>query len=169
MATDQFIQVTNINDFTAKSKAVKEKIMSLVGGEWSMDLWNIAEDAKGMLVDETPKKTGKTAKGWRVSRARTGKSLNLGVVVHNSYEDDDPPILKYLEFGTKPHEIKPIAVGGVLTFKTKSGNWVSTKKVNHPGNPPYAMVSRTREKYQMQFDRIADMWSHQLERIWEGK
>lgn len=169
MASTQFIQIDNVNDFLGKSKAVKEKILSLVGGDWSKDLWELGENAKDTLQIETPKKTGKTAKGWRVSRTRAGKSLDLGIIVHNSYEDDDPPILKFLEFGTKPHEIKPIAVGGVLTFKTKSGNWVSTKKVSHPGNPPYAMVARTREQYSSQMDRIANMWIYQLEKIWEGK
>jgi len=169
MASETFIKVENTAEFMSKSKAVKEKILSLVGGDWSRDLWDLGEGAKEMLREETPKKTGKTAKGWRVSRVRGGKSLDLGIVVHNSYEDNDPPILKYLEFGTRAHTIKPIAVGGVLVFKTKDGNWVATKKVSHPGTPPYAMVARTREKYASQMDRVANMWSYQLEKIWEGK
>jgi HK97 gp10 family phage protein len=42
------------------------------------------------------------------------------------------PYAGYVEFGTKPHEIRPKNPGGVLAFKM-GGRMVFARKVNHPG------------------------------------
>lgn len=51
----------------------------------------------------------------------------------------------YVEFGTKPHVITP-RNKPFLAFKTKSGNWVRTKRVNHPGTKaqPFFSTAITR-------------------------
>ena len=42
------------------------------------------------------------------------------------------PYGAYVEFGTKPHDIRP-KNKEYLTFKTRDGRWVRTKLVHHPG------------------------------------
>jgi hypothetical protein len=48
-------------------------------------------------------------------------------------------IAKYLEYGTKPHWIRP-RNKSVLRFR-KNGNWVFAKEVYHPGTRPYSSLS----------------------------
>jgi hypothetical protein len=45
----------------------------------------------------------------------------------------------WLEEGTQPHWIFPHKKK-VLRFKSRSGNWVSTKVVKHPGTKPYWFI-----------------------------
>ena len=45
-----------------------------------------------------------------------------------------------IEHGSKPHVIKPKRPGGYLRFRTKDGKWITTRKVNHPGNRPYRFL-----------------------------
>jgi len=45
----------------------------------------------------------------------------------------------YVEFGTKPHVIRPKTPGGVLVFKM-NGTLVYAKKVNHPGTKAQPFV-----------------------------
>lgn len=45
----------------------------------------------------------------------------------------------YVEFGTKPHTIRPKTPGGVLVFKM-NGRTVYTKKVRHPGTKAQPFV-----------------------------
>jgi hypothetical protein len=49
------------------------------------------------------------------------------------------PYAGYVEFGTKPHVIRPKKPGGVLVF-TINGQKVITRKVNHPGTQPNPYV-----------------------------
>ena len=49
------------------------------------------------------------------------------------------PYAGYVEFGTKPHEIRPKKPGGVLVF-TINGTKVFTKLVHHPGTQPHPYV-----------------------------
>lgn len=49
------------------------------------------------------------------------------------------PYAPYVEFGTKPHEIKPKSPGGVLVFKM-NGKTVFARKVHHPGTQPQPFV-----------------------------
>lgn len=62
---------------------------------------------------------------------------SLGVKVESNKvvigpNETQAPYAGYVEFGTKPHEIKPKSPSGVLKFKV-GGTWVYTKKVHHPG------------------------------------
>src|SRR5262245_31180233 len=50
------------------------------------------------------------------------------------------PYAAYVEYGTRPHEIRPRNPHGVLKFRV-GGTWVYAKKVNHPGTQaqPYVL------------------------------
>ena len=49
------------------------------------------------------------------------------------------PYAGYVEFGTRPHEIRPKSAGGVLAF-TVGGQKVFAKRVQHPGTKPQPYV-----------------------------
>jgi len=49
------------------------------------------------------------------------------------------PYAPYVDQGTKPHEIKPKRVGGVLVF-TVNGQKVFARKVHHPGTKAQPFV-----------------------------
>lgn len=51
------------------------------------------------------------------------------------------PHNQFVEYGTRPHVIKPRRKGGSLRFVVK-GKVVFTKRVNHPGNRPFKFLYR---------------------------
>ena len=54
-------------------------------------------------------------------------------------------ILAFLEFGTKPHIIKPKSAGGILAFFWKRiGAWAFRKQTFHPGTKAYTPLLRAR-------------------------
>jgi HK97 gp10 family phage protein len=70
---------------------------------------------------------------------------SLGIRVHTNRVEIGPnlnqaPYAGYVEFGTKPHVIRPKKPGGVLVF-TVGGTKVFAKKVNHPGTKPQPYVA----------------------------
>lgn len=76
---------------------------------------------------------------------RTGKlrgSLSIRVdtdKVTIGPNENIAPYAGYVEFGTKPHTIRPKRPGGVLAFDV-GGRTVFTKQVNHPGTRPQPYV-----------------------------
>jgi HK97 gp10 family phage protein len=54
-------------------------------------------------------------------------------------DENIAPYGGYVEFGTKPHDIRPKTPGGVLVFKM-NGRTVYTKKVRHPGTKAQPFV-----------------------------
>ena len=54
-------------------------------------------------------------------------------------DDTIAPYGGYVEFGTKPHEIRPKKAGGVLVF-TMGGKKVFAKSVHHPGTKEHPYV-----------------------------
>lgn len=76
------------------------------------------------MESRVPVKTGnlRTSLGIRVESNRVVIGPN----------ERQAPYAGYVEFGTKPHEIKPKNPDGVLVFKI-NGTKVFAKKVNHPG------------------------------------
>lgn len=70
---------------------------------------------------------------------------SLAVQVHSDKVIIGPneklaPYAGYVEFGTRPHEIRPKKEGGVLVFNI-GGRKVFTRKVSHPGTKPHPYVA----------------------------
>ena len=70
---------------------------------------------------------------------------SLGVQVQSNKviigpNEKQAPYAGYVEFGTRPHEIRPKKEGGVLVFNV-GGRKVVTRKVNHPGTKPHPYVA----------------------------
>jgi hypothetical protein len=76
---------------------------------------------------------------------KTGKlrgSLGIKVMQDRVVIGPDPMVVDYapyVEFGTKPHEIKPKKAGGMLVFKM-GGKTIYTRKVSHPGTQAQPFV-----------------------------
>lgn len=80
------------------------------------------------LILRTPKKTGITANAWKIRK--------VSPFVYEIYNDVNTAdgkhnIAEMLEFGTKPHTIRP-RTKKALKFKVK-GKDVFATKVEHPG------------------------------------
>jgi HK97 gp10 family phage protein len=67
-----------------------------------------------------------------VKTGRLRTSLSIRVDTDKVTIGPDTPYAGYVEFGTKPHQIRPKKPGGVLMF-TMGGQKVFARSVQHPG------------------------------------
>lgn len=100
--------------------------------------------ARKILVDVVTD-TERRAKDSRTYRDRTGtlrkntsgwynvSDFSGFVIAHTHYS-------KYVDAGTKPHEIKARRAPFLRFYWEKLGRWVALKKVNHPGTKPYMFM-----------------------------
>lgn len=78
---------------------------------------------------------------------RTGNLQDSITIRHESFKTiigTHKEYAKYVEFGTKPHKIKP-KKGKFLTIPTDDG-FLFVKEVNHPGSKPYPFMFLNLEK-----------------------
>lgn len=66
-------------------------------------------------------------------------SLAVTVVGSTVRVGPNVPYASYVEFGTRPHDIRPKSEGGVLRFQM-GGQTVFAKVVHHPGTKPQPFV-----------------------------
>lgn len=152
-------------------RSVHEKIESINTGEFSGDIDNLVTRAYRRVKELTPAKTGATRESWRWTKERIGKELNYVWIIYNEREgDNNPPLLKFLEWGTKPHEIVPTASWpAMLVFKSRTGEWVQTRHVDHPGTRPYAMVAITKSEFSGHVGNVSLKWAKRMESLWRGR
>lgn len=67
------------------------------------------------------------------------RSLRIKIEGDRIIIGPDTPYASYVEFGTKPHQIKPKKPGGVLVFNA-GGQKVYARVVNHPGTKAQPFV-----------------------------
>lgn len=110
----------------------------------------------------TPKKTGDTARAWRIRfhPGRTGEGL-IWEIKNEGREE----IVRYLEFGTRPHIIVPKDPGGVLAFEV-DGKMVFAKNVFHPGTKPLGFVRLTQRDIDLNAEKLGDRLLAQVSAIW---
>lgn len=70
------------------------------------------------------------------------------------FVNDTAPYGEYVEFGTKPHVIRP-KNRKMLAFKS-NGITIFAKKINHPGSKPYPFMEPAFQESQPQIERIYD-------------
>lgn len=97
----------------------------------------------GFKVEEEAKKTAPADSGYY--RNNIGFDGKNRVIANADYSAD-------LEYGTKPHVIEP-KTAKVLHFTT-DGEEVFTKRVNHPGTKPLAIMRNAALKVQKQVGGI---------------
>ncbi len=128
--------------------------LSTVADEFSVEvaqrfMERIAQETEAAMFFEAPWRTGKLAQS--IIKEVDGLEASVGPVV--SYAG-------YVEFGTAPHEIRPIRAH-VLGFKSAEGKMVFAPLVHHPGTKPNPFMHRTSEQ-------IEDKAPALFEEIWKG-
>jgi HK97 gp10 family phage protein len=99
---------------------------------------------------------------------KTGKLKgSLRIQVHTDTviigpNENQAPYAGYVEFGTKPHVIKPKSVHGVLVFYI-GGKKIVTRKVNHPGTQPQPYVQPAFEAW---VDSLGTMAAEANVQVW---
>jgi HK97 gp10 family phage protein len=90
------------------------------------------------MQSRVPVKTGKlrTSLGIQVEGDKVTIGPNLNIA----------PYANYVEFGTKPHEIRPKPGNKVLVFQV-NGRRVFTRLVHHPGTKPQPYVQPAFEEW----------------------
>jgi len=87
------------------------------------------------LKIETPKDTGKLAAGWKLKTKRTNGQLEYLITNdHNiPVNETGATLLDVLEFGARPHTIKPKKAKALSFFWPRVGKNVFFRRVRHPG------------------------------------
>lgn len=81
-------------------------------------------------------RTRKTLEATKAKTIRTkgGKLLRI---------KNETPVALFLEYGTKPHTIKPKSSTHLRFYWKRMGRWVSSKQIDeHPGTRPYKFLYR---------------------------
>ena len=96
------------------------------------------------------------------------RSLGIRVIGDRVIIGPDPELADYgayVEFGTRPHEIRPKEQGGVLAFRA-NGRMVYARVVQHPGTKAQPFV---RESFDAWVDRLGEMAAEAgIEEIMKG-
>lgn len=101
-----------------------------------------------------------------------GKKLHKAKLKNATGLSKDYTLLEILEYGSRPHIIRPVAKIGfgrkakALHFFTRSGAEVFTKIVHHPGTKPYGMVRTTRVKLKFWLRALRTKWERKLVGEW---
>lgn len=102
-----------------------------------------------MRFDETPERTGHLKGSIKRRKRELKGEISVGI-----------PYAIYVEFGTVPHEIRPVRARA-LRFVTEAGEVVFTKLVRHPGTKPNPFIKRTMERTAKQLEK-------EWVKIWEA-
>ncbi len=101
-------------------------------------------------------KTGRLREGWhKIDRRRTPEGTQTFLIAHRDAADRKVgTILLSLEYGAAPHVIR--AVNAMYLVFDVDGTTFFRKRVNHPGNIPYAMVRTANTEAELKLERV--MW-----------
>lgn len=103
-----------------------------------------------------PVKTGKLRGSLRIK-----VSTDTVIIGPN---ENIAPYAGYVEFGTRPHEIRPKNPNGYLVFKM-NGKTIYTRKVHHPGTKPQPYVLPAFEAW---VDSLGTMAAEANVRVWRA-
>lgn len=78
-------------------------------------------------------RSGRYRDRFRTSTGRTPAGLRTRISNDRSYAT-------FLERGTPPHVIRPRKPGGMLVFKSSTGQTVFARQVQHPGTPAFRIM-----------------------------
>lgn len=144
---------TNPKKLRKKIQAVndKEKI-----DELNEQIRSLAREAVEKVKAATPG-TGKVRAGWEAKHTTGPKGKIYKTVIRNNYPNKD--ILKWLEYGTRPHIIRP-REAPFLTFWWKKENRLFTHGliVHHPGTKPRNLLGRARRAMQVVTAIVANFY-----------
>jgi hypothetical protein len=96
-------------------------------------------------------KTGDTQKSWTIHIFKN----DITGVIWGISPDGKEDIMTFLEFGTKPHIIRPKDPAGVLVFETDDGT-IFAKIVHHPGTKPLGIVRLTQKEVDLEAKELLE-------------
>lgn len=128
------------HDFGALSRAFRHLARGL-GGAIELVVKKTAERAEELLRERAPRKTGRMAES--VGSTVLGRAAIVGL--RASYA-------RFLEFGTRPHEIRPRRARA-LRFSI-GGRMIFARRVLHPGIRPRRFVQAAAEELQEELGSI---------------
>lgn len=116
-----------------------------------------AAELRDQLREDTPKRTGRTSRGWYVSPPPTFTGTGISFGIRHPQDEANPPDPRWLSSGTRPHVITP-RNAKVLVFPGKGGAQVVaptrtgsalvfTKLVHHPGFAGTGFIERVLSEY----------------------
>lgn len=87
---------------------------------------------------------------WTRKAELDGRGVLEKIIIQNTHPKADP-LLKWLEYGTKPHIIRG---NPILHFFLKDGTEIFCRFVHHPGTKPYYMVKTARNMLETELNTI---------------
>jgi hypothetical protein len=106
---------------------------------FAKEIAETALETVGRLTPETASGRTKIKEMWMMSNTRAGTVERY--IIANTYAK--PEVVIWMEGGTKPHQIWPKYLWGMLHFVI-DGKDIFCKHVHHPGTKAYRMVERTK-------------------------
>ena len=128
------------------------KADTIIQGRGNRMLRDIGTVYSPVLKAETPRRSGKLANTTRfqIVGANTSQALE---VRQGARTPDGDFYGGFVRRGTRPHEIRPKKIGGVLAFMGPNG-MVFARKVNHPGTKANPYHKRALTQTSDQIDGI---------------
>lgn len=99
----------------------------------------VAAEAQRIALERGLYRTGRYARGFKVEVTPDPQSGFYFTVVNRVTGQKPKRANSYagvIEFGSRPHPIKPRKQSGWLIFRMPDGRIIKTKLVNHPGTAP---------------------------------
>jgi len=153
--------------FVSKTRSldqqIRQALVDVIGDNMTVDqtkskrrlgksFRTLLEQSVTELKAETPKDTGKLAAGWELKTKRTNGQLEYLITNdNNKVLGDSGTLLDVLEFGARPHTIKPRYAQALAFFWQRMGKNVFFRQVRHPGinkskNPFVGFIGRARRR-----------------------
>lgn len=131
---------------TRAEKAAAETAARIAAIEKAVD--EIMQNALVELSALTPEDTGKTAKGYKLDTVRSGDSVTY-TITHPNTE-----LVAMLNYGTKPHIIRPKNAKVLKFIGSRDGKVVFTTHVRHPGTQALGHVDRVANQVTQALTRL---------------
>lgn len=110
-----------------------------VGRHINLVARSVAAEAQRIAIERGLSRSGRYARGFKVEVSPDPQAGFYFTVVNRTTGQKPRRSMSYaavIEYGSKPHLIKPRKASGWLIFRMPDGRYVKTKLVNHPGTQP---------------------------------
>ena len=110
-----------------------------VGRHINLVARSVAAEAQRIAIERGLVRSERYARGFKVEVSPDPQSGFYFTVVYRTTGQKPRRTGSYaavIEYGSKPHIIKPRKASGWLIFRMPDGRYVKTKMVNHPGTQP---------------------------------
>lgn len=126
-----------------------------------------------VTAQNTPVATGNLRTSWyKDPPISSNKTRHMGFPAYEVIIATDVPYAPYVEWDTKPHEIRPKPPNKALRFRDAAGNEVFAARVQHPGTRGQHMLAIGAHMTEANLDSIAlpagELFVRELEEVWRN-